>query len=42
MSTVIKRRGDEGQRGKERWRTEGDAGIKRKKRQTRKQKWEQG
>lgn len=24
MSGVIKRRGDEGQRGKERWRTEGD------------------
>lgn len=42
MSRVIKRRGDEGQRGKERWRTEGDAGIKRKKRQTRNQRWEQG
>lgn len=26
MSGVIKRRGDEGHRGKERWRTEGDGG----------------
>lgn len=26
MSKVIKRRGDEGHRGKERWRTEGDVG----------------
>lgn len=29
MSEVIKRRGDEGQRWKERWRTEGDAGGKK-------------
>lgn len=33
MSEVIKRRGDEGQRGKERWRTEGDAGGKKEERE---------
>lgn len=33
MSGVIKRRGDEGQRGKERWRTEGDVGEKNEERE---------
>lgn len=42
MSGVIKRRGDEGQRGKERWRTEGDAGIKKKRARERdRKKWDQ-
>lgn len=33
MSGVIKRRGDEGQRGKERWRTEGDGRKKKSERE---------
>lgn len=43
MSGVIKRRGDEGQRGKERWRTEedGGGGKKKKKRDEDRKKWKQ-